>query len=361
MKTILIVEDNKQVRNEISDLFKMEDFNVIEASNGLDGFIKAVNNLPDIIISDIMMPVIDGYKMFKELKKNSMTAQIPIIFLSALSADEDIRKGMNIGAEDYLTKPVDPEDLILATESKLEKYSKFEKQYEIIKTDITNILYHEINTPLNAVIGFSDYLRTGVDELSRENIKKIADNIYDGGKRLHKLVKRYLVYSELRMNSTSISGIKKMRNCDYINTLKIINKVTDYKEFKHRKKDFEISAEPVELKIEEHLFKLLIEELIDNAVKFSSYGKKIFINAYTENGSYILKVKNQGSGLSKEEIMQINDFNQINKHTYAQNGSGIGLSIVKMITDIYGEDFEIESIPKTFFCVILSFKRFIKE
>ncbi|MCF6366454.1 MAG: hybrid sensor histidine kinase/response regulator [Bacteroidales bacterium] len=361
METILIVEDNQQIRSEMTDLFKMENFEVIEAANGLDGFIKAVNNLPDIIISDIMMPVIDGYKMFQELKKNPMTAQIPIIFLSALSTNEDIRKGMNMGVEDYLTKPVDYDDLVTTTENKLEKYSEFEKKYEIIKADITNILYHEINTPLNAVIGFSDYLKTQVHVLSKDNIKKIADNIYSGGKRLHKLVKRYLIYSELRMNSTNISGIKKMRNCDYIDTVKVINEVTDLEKFKHRKEDFEISTEPVELKIEEHLFRLLIEELTDNAVKFSSSGKKISINTYIENGSYILKIKNQGSGLSKEEVMQINDFNQINNHKYAQNGSGIGLSIVKMITDIYGEDFEIESIPKTFFSVILSFKRFIKK
>ncbi len=360
MKTILIVEDNKEVRNEISDVFKMENFNVIEANNGLEGYLKGVHNLPDIIISDIMMPVLDGYKMYKEFKKNSMTEQIPIIFLSALSSDDDIRKGMNLGAEDYLTKPINPDDLILATESRLKKYEKIEKRFDTVKTNITNILYHEINTPLNGIIGFSDFLRTQVDELSKDDIKKTANYIYKSGSRLNKLVKKFLIYSELKIKSATISGMKKLRNCEYINTEGIINKIIDNEKFKERRNDFNLSLQAVDLKIEDYLFKLLIEELTDNAVKFSSAGNKIFINSFIDNGSYKIKIKNEGSGITQEQALQINDFNQINTKECVR-GSGIGLSIVKLITDVYGNDFEVESIPKTFFSVTVSFSYFMKK
>ncbi len=361
MKTILVVEDNNDIRNEISDIFKMENFNVIEAGNGLEGYIKATNNLPDIIISDIMMPVLDGYKMYNELKINTMTEQIPVIFISALSSDNDIRKGMNLGAEDYLKKPLNPDELIQATENKLDKYSKFAKRYDDVKTNITNVLYHELNTPLNGILGFSDYLRIRTNELSTESIKKIADNIYTSGVRLDKLVKRYLYYSELKMDSVNITGIKKLRDCDYIDTDTIINKIVASDEYKNRKTDFELSTSPVDLKIKDYFLELLIRELIDNAVKFSHLGHKIFINSYIENNTFIINVKNEGSGLSKEKIMRINDFNQMNKKQYAQNGSGIGLSIIKLIMEIYGVDFEVDSIPNTFFSVTLSFKKFIEK
>ena len=361
MKTILVVEDNIDVRSEISDIFKMESFNVIEAGNGLEGYIKASSNLPDIIISDIMMPVLDGYKMYNELKSNTMTEQIPVIFISALSADHDIRKGMNLGAEDYLTKPVNPDELIQATENKLDKYSKFAKRYDEVKTNITNVLYHELNTPLNGILGFSDYLRIRTHDLSKESIKDIADNIYTSGIRLDKLVKRYLYYSELKMDSINPAGIKKLRDCEYIDTDTIINKILASEEYKKRKSDFELSSEPVDLKIKDYFLELLIRELIDNAVKFSHLGHKIFINSYVENSTFIINVKNEGSGLSKEKIMKINDFNQLNKKQFAQNGSGIGLSIIKLIMEIYGVEFEIDSIPKTFFSVTLSFKNFIEK
>ena len=223
MKKILIVEDNEDVRNELIDIFRMEGFDVSEAVNGLDGYLKASNTLPDLIVSDIMMPVIDGYKMFKELKKNSLTEDIPVIFLSALSSERDVRKGMESGAEDYLKKPVNPDDLIQTTKNKLSKYAKLNKRYEEAKTNIINILHHELNTPLNGVIGFSDYLRTRADELSTDNVKKVADNIYISGKRLNYLAKRYLNYSDLKLISVNIEEIKKTRNCEFIEISEIIH------------------------------------------------------------------------------------------------------------------------------------------
>ena len=167
MKTILVVEDNKEIRDEICDIFKMENYNVLEASDGLEGYTTALSEMPDIIISDILMPVLDGYKMYEELKNNSLTDKIPIIFLSALASNNDIRKGMNIGADDYLTKPIIPDDLILATTNKLEKYAKFDEKVEELKMDISNALHHELRTPLNGLIGFSDYLKERVNEIGK--------------------------------------------------------------------------------------------------------------------------------------------------------------------------------------------------
>lgn len=361
MKTIMLVEDNNEVRNEIYDVFKMEGFDVIEAVNGLEGYLKATNNLPDIIISDIMMPVLNGYKMLQELKNNPITAQIPIIFLSALSSDQDIRKGMNLGAEDYLKKPINTEYLIQATKNKLKKISKFHEQYDNIKTNITNILYHELNTPLSGIIGFSDYLRTQAHELSSDNVKKIAENIYISGERLNKLIKRYLHFSELKLKSLNMAEIKKTRNCDFIEIVDIIRKILELNQYKKRKNDFNVSLVPVKLKIKDYYFNLLMEELIDNAVKFSSPGHKIFIESFVKESTYTIKVKNQGFGLPKEKIMEINDFNQMDTKIYAQNGSGIGLSIVKLIMEIYGEDFEINSVQNAFFEANVSFYRFISK
>jgi len=358
MKTILVVEDNTEVRNEIADVFKMEDFEVIEAGNGLDGYIKAVNYLPDIIVSDIMMPILNGYKMYKELKNNANTDQIPVIFLSALSSNEDIRKGMNTGADDYLIKPVNPDDLINAAESKLKKAVEFENKFNDVKINITNILYHEINTPLNGILGFSDYLRTKSDELSKENIKKVAHNIYISGRRLNKLVKKYLAYSELKINTANVRTIKKFRNCQYVNTEDIIKKVIDEDEFNKRENDFKLDLQSVNLKIEDDLFKLLVSELIDNAVKFSKSGQNIFINSFIKKNTFVFQIKNEGSGLSKEQIVQLNDFIQLNTAKYAQNGTGIGLSIVKLVADIYRAELVFDSIPNNYFSVKVSFCNF---
>jgi len=355
MKKILVVEDNHEIREEICDIFKMENYNVIEAETGLDGFMKATNELPDLIISDIMMPVLDGFRMVKELKKNNFTNCIPVVFLSALSSDEDIRIGMNLGADDYLTKPINPNDLINATSSKLDKYSKVDEKFEDVKTSLTNILYHELNTPLNGIIGFSDYLKTNVYEIRKENIKQIVENIYKSGIRLHQLVQKYLCYSELKIKSANISEVKNMRKCQFIETSTIINEIIHSDMCKERESDFDISINDVELKIDRELFKKMIKELIENAIKFSEPGNQISVKTSVNNEKYSIKIKNKGAGMTLKQINSINDFCQFDKKKYAQNGSGIGLSIVKLIMKIYGGNLEISSVPKMFFLVTLTF------
>lgn len=355
MKTILIVEDNEVIRNEINDIFSMENYNVIEASNGLEGYIKAINDLPDIIISDIMMPILNGFDMYKKLKLNRMTENIPVIFLSALSSNEDIRRGMNFGVDDYLTKPIIPDDLILATENKLQKYSKIENKIENLKIDITNVLYHELNTPLNGIIGFSDYLKTRLHEISKKDMQQIVDNIYISGIRLHKLVNKYLCFAELKMKSTEKNKIKELRKCLPTDIDKIIKEVLDSDFCNDRILDFEVKTKSQNVKIESTMLKKILEELIENAIKFSSKGNKITVKSINKKDNFIISIKNEGNGLTQKQINKIGDFCQFDKKRNAQNGSGIGLSIVKLVADIYNFSVNFESVRGKHFTANLVF------
>ena len=119
MKTILVVEDTKAVREEICDILRIEEYEVIEAVDGLKG-LKAVNNkLPDLIITDILMPRLDGYKFIEELKSQDKTKNIPVIFLTAKAGKADKKQGMKLGVNDYLIKPLSPNDLLEAVSNKL--------------------------------------------------------------------------------------------------------------------------------------------------------------------------------------------------------------------------------------------------
>ncbi|MBN2757043.1 MAG: response regulator, partial [Bacteroidales bacterium] len=152
MKTILVVEDTLAIREEICDILKMENFNVLEAKNGLEGLHIAKENIPDLILSDILMPVLDGFQFIKELKKYAATENIPVIFLSAKANKDDIREGMNLGADDYLTKPLSPDDLLISINNKLEKQERFDKKMQNLRENISNFLPHELRTPLNGIL-----------------------------------------------------------------------------------------------------------------------------------------------------------------------------------------------------------------
>jgi len=121
MKKLLLIEDDVTVRENTAELLELSNYNVITASNGKLGIETAKQEVPDIIICDIMMPEIDGYGVLEALSKNPSTLNIPFIFLSAKTEHKDIRKGMDLGADDYLTKPFEEEELLSAIESRLAK------------------------------------------------------------------------------------------------------------------------------------------------------------------------------------------------------------------------------------------------
>lgn len=121
MKKILFVEDDRVLRENTAELLEMSNYEVITAANGKKGVDLAQIENPDVVVCDIMMPEMDGYEVLLQLSNNPSTKNIPFIFLSAKTEHKDIRKGMNLGADDYLTKPFEEEELISAIESRLAK------------------------------------------------------------------------------------------------------------------------------------------------------------------------------------------------------------------------------------------------
>lgn len=130
MKKILIIEDNDDIRENISEILELADYETLEASNGKTGVETATNELPDLIICDIMMPELDGYGVLHILSKKENTATIPFIFLTAKAERGDIRKGMILGADDYLTKPFDDTELLDAVEARFKKTELLKKDYD---------------------------------------------------------------------------------------------------------------------------------------------------------------------------------------------------------------------------------------
>ena len=129
-KKILLIEDNPDVRENTSEILDLAGYDVVTAPDGKVGVELAQKEHPDLVICDIMMPVLDGYGVLHILNKNTETAGIPFIFLTAKTEKTDIRKGMNLGADDYLTKPFDDTDLLNAIEARLRKAAMQQQLYE---------------------------------------------------------------------------------------------------------------------------------------------------------------------------------------------------------------------------------------
>ena len=181
MKTILLIEDNFEIRENTAEILELASYKVLTAENGKQGVELAKSILPDLIICDIMMPELDGYGVLHVLSKNNNTASIPFIFLTAKTEKSDIRKGMNLGADDYLTKPFDDVELLDAVEMRL-------KKNELVKNTVT---IDNINEIAIQARGFKE-----LEEL-------IADQ-----RRINKFKKKQILYTEGNHSSSLFFIIK---------------------------------------------------------------------------------------------------------------------------------------------------------
>jgi CRP-like cAMP-binding protein/ActR/RegA family two-component response regulator len=162
--TILLIEDNLEMAENITSILKLAHYNVLHAPNGMEGVEIAQANHPDLILCDIMMPELDGYGVIHILKNDPETANIPFIFLTAKAEKNDLRAGMNLGADDYITKPFDGFDLLKVVEIRL-------KKSELIKSTYKNDLY-DVNTFFNKARELKEFQKLSENRPTRIFRKK---------------------------------------------------------------------------------------------------------------------------------------------------------------------------------------------
>ncbi len=139
MSKILVIEDELSVRKNIIKILELENFQVFDAENGLLGVESARENNPDLIVCDILMPELNGYQVLSKLQADSGTAMIPFIFLTAKTEKSDRRQGIELGADDYLIKPFDVDDLLTAIKAKLKKQEKFREKINTLSTEVDKL------------------------------------------------------------------------------------------------------------------------------------------------------------------------------------------------------------------------------
>ena len=192
MKNVLLIEDDSVLRENTAELLELSGYNVITSSNGKLGITSAKENLPDIIVCDIMMPEVDGYGVLEALSKNENTKHIPFIYLSAKTERHDVRKGMDLGADDYITKPFSEDELISAIESRMAKAAILKEVRENQKSKLIETDNNDIRS-LNDLKNFFDDNGKELTYSNGEIIYKEGDNsnniflINKGVVKCHKL------------------------------------------------------------------------------------------------------------------------------------------------------------------------------
>ena len=346
MFKILIVEDTLTIREEIHDILVMEGYTVFEAENGSIGFEIALKKHPDLIISDILMPKLNGFEMYKKLQNNKTTKLIPLIFLSAKAEKSDIRAGMNLGAEDYLTKPIDVEDLLNTVKIKIDKKLLLAQETIDKTTTISAILQqqkkeldnyaqlisHELKTPLRNISDVLIWIREELAHpISSENSINSIELLEKKVERMELLLIKLEQYKNI-----SPSSFKK--NKINLNTIakKVIAKlqVPSHIKIEIKNKLPTLFADEIML---EKVFEILIQNALDHIDKKKGL---ILLACETTEEDYLFSIKDNGIGIKTkyhEKIFEM--FQTIDSN----NSTGIGLSIVKKIISYYNGEVKVES------------------
>ncbi len=353
MTRVLVIEDEKAVLENIEELLEAEGFTVFTAENGKDGVDKALDLLPDFIISDIMMPIMSGDEVVEILRNNSLTAHIPFIFLSAKSEVKDILEGMLSGADGFLTKPFTPDDLFESIRTILSKHVKIKEPIQTIlnkfRQDIAVIIPHELRTPLNGIKMTVQLLLSSMDSMDQDEMKQFLEMVLQSSNRIESLIKKFELYIELERIEMGDQTILKDSSQKTIEPSSIVESLASNISLNYgRESDLSLNLEEFELPIYHKHFESMVNELIDNAFKFSSTGNLIIITLVKENGKKKLVVYNEGLGLSKEKLKDLGDL-QYDRKKMEQQGLGLGLAIVKRIKSINNLSSYADSRPDQYF------------
>ena len=333
---VLIVDDNLKNIQVAGNIIKRAiDCNLSFATNGHDAIEKAKEIKPDVILLDIMMPGLDGIETCKVLKSSDGLSDIPIIFLSAKSDEDDILNGFAAGACDYVTKPFRGAELIarVKTHLALKQKSELLNQANLEQKEIIHILCHDLTNVLFPI-------KQVLPALSSKNSTKYGEKclqLIDNGLNIISLVRKMRVLDEGKLDLVKVPLKQALADALLIVEEKLACK--DLQVDLAIDSDIFVLAEPISL------VNSVLLNLLTNAIKYSHPGGHISIKGQISEQKVILSVKDRGVGIPKKIIPNIFDFSRSFSMlgTNGEKGTGFGLPLVKKFVDKYGSEIVVKS------------------
>ena len=350
---ILAVEDHEPLLTAIRGILEREDYTVFTATDGVQALQMMEEVHPDLIVADIMMPRMDGYALYEAIRAQPEWVPIPFIFLTAKAEKEDVLKGKDLGAEDYLTKPFDPKELVVAVRSRMKRaraiWDATEAKLDQLKRQIVNVLGHELRTPLTYVRGYTELALEEVPTLTSAALHEFLMGIKRGTDRLNQLVEDLLLL--IQLDTGRAAEEFRLLTCVHPDLGMVLQSVVQQYE-----KQAADQGVTLEIKVEsplppvqicEHFLMDALGRLVDNGIKFShGEGKRVTVSARTADGWVEVTVADEGVGIHAKELSHLFErFQQINREHMEQQGTGVGLAIAQELIGLHSGEISVESTP----------------
>lgn len=348
MTRVLVIDDEDAIRQMIVYTLKKDGFDAFGTPSSVEGIELARKQLPDLIVCDVRMELVNGYQMLTAIRNDPITASIPFILITADQSRSGMRQGMELGADDYLGKPFTSAELIGAVNARLQKhralFQQAESKLEQLRTQLSTALPHELHTPLNGILGYADILRKQFAELDPIEVSQMAERIYKNGKRLHRLVENFLIYAQLEVLKADTQTVESLRKSHMSDVGKLMDTMARQKAYESsRSNDLELHVSEASLAISPDYFSKIFEEVFDNALRYSKKGSRIQVRTEIHGSEFLLHIKDHGRGMTAEQMQNIGAYTQFERKIYEQQGSGLGMTVAKRLAELHAGTLRVES------------------
>ena len=356
--TILVIDDEQRFLDIITNTLKASDYKVIQALNGEMGLMVARKFIPDIIICDWEMPVMNGIEAIKILKKDDLTKDIPIIMATGvMTTSGNLTTALNAGAVDYIRKPIDPIELVARINSALKlsmaykeikgKNLEITQQFDEIKLlnatkdKFFSIIAHDLKSPFNVILGYADLLSNEYDDFDDTERKQYISEINRSSKSTYTLLENLLTWAR-----TQIGRIKITK--ETFNLKELINMSIEPYTPNARKKNIQLEnsiSDDLSIEIDKHTFTTSIGNMVNNAIKFTHDGGQIVIDAISNSNQIEIRIKDSGIGMNHEQIQKLFKIEESfsTRGTKNERGTGLGLILCREFIEKNGGDIKVES------------------
>lgn len=343
---ILLIEDDLAIRLTLQDLLEVHGHQVQSAPDGPSGLRLAAER-PELILCDVGLPGLDGYQVLQAVREQPHGREIPFIFLTARTERQEQRRGMALGADDYITKPFTEKEILDAIAARIGRQQPLRERIDALvrrrDQELSAEWSHELMTPLTGILGGLDLLESDADTVTPEEIKELVALIRAGATRQHRLSRKLIRYFDLERQWQQAVPVAETA-CDAGTTVSAGAAQAGQQE--KRMQDLRVSCDSAQLPVlEEHLVDA-VAELVENALHFSAPGRPVEVRGRCLDGRYRIEVTDQGPGLPADQRAQIGPFKQFGRKHREQQGLGLGLAIAQVVAQLAGGRLLLEEGPQ---------------
>ena len=333
MALIYLIEDDEQLREYTALILSLHDHVVKSFAGGAEMLSACESSMPDLVLCDVKLPGLSGFQILERFRLLEPARHIPFIFISAHVEREQIRKGMNLGADDYLTKPFTESELVDLVRTRLALHDKRRKTLETHLAEMNaralRCLSHEIRTPLNGVMGGLELMQMDKPDTAPEELGIVATSAV----RLERTLLRYLSFMEAASDSLPLRS-QELVNVDTL----IVEVASRIAETCSRPADLVVHADCKVRTFYARELSQVVEEIVGNAFQFSDEGSEVQVIASSNHQVLTIEVRDDGVGMNDDDFAAIAPFRRFGNSYSDDMAMGVGLSIArKLVSKMQGE------------------------